>query len=231
LSNDKFAMAETLSDSPVPIIPAVRINTGRDIHKLEYQQLIPDEWFPVFVKPTSWGRGLGCVRCADRATLDAILGLASGSGACMLVQPSAGRVVADLRVVVVAGEIAAMYERIPVDGCHVANLSRGGTARETTSAEQSVRDLVRLVDDRFGLAYVCIDLLRTDSGEMWLSELELDGAVSGLFANPEMVRRVVGRRFQAYAEGLDAHVRRCAASPQLLDQLAVPSGRQGPWTT
>jgi hypothetical protein len=199
----------------VPVIPSVRINTGRDIHKLDYHRLIPDAWFPVFVKPASWGRGLGCARCPDRATLDALLGLASGSGACMLVQPSIGQVVCDLRVAVVAGQIAALYDRIPGEGSHVANVSRGGTARERASAEGPVHDLVRLVNERFDLPYVCIDLLRTASGELWFSELELDGAVSGLFTNPDAVRRVVGGRFTAYAERLDAHLRRGAVNGTL----------------
>ena len=206
-SNDKFATAEALNDSPVPVIPSVRVTTGRDLGRLDYQRLVPDAWFPVFVKPSSWGRGLGCVRCPDRATLDAVLGLASGSGACMLVQPSVGTVVADLRVVVVEGEIVAMYDRMPGDGSHVANVSRGGQVRERTAVPEAVRQLVGLVGDRFGLPYVCVDLLRTDRGELWFSELEADGAVSALFDRPDLVKRVVGGRFRAYAERLDKHLR------------------------
>lgn len=208
--NDKFATAEVLADSPIPIIPSVRVNTGRDVHKLDYHRLIPEDWFPVFVKPASWGRGLGCARCPDRTTLDALLGLASGSGACMLVQPSVGEVISDLRVVVIDGKIAAMYDRIPGNGSHVANVSRGGTARERTSVEPSVQELVELVTERFAVPYVCIDLLRTASGDLWFSELELDGAVSGLFSNAEAVRRVVGGRFESYAAGLEEHLRRRA---------------------
>lgn len=207
LFNDKFATAEVLADSPVRTIPSVRVNTGRDLDRIGYQELVPDEWFPVFVKPASWGRGLGCVRCPDRATLDAVLGLASGSGACMLVQPSVGQVIADLRVVAVEGEIVAMYDRIPGDESHVANVSRGGTIRERTEVEQSVRELVELLHERFALPYLCVDLLRSADGGLWFSELELDGAVSGLFGNPDAVKRVVGGRFRAYAARLDAHLR------------------------
>jgi hypothetical protein len=43
-------------------------------------------------------------------TLDAVLGLAAGSGACMLVQPSVGEVAADVRVVI-EGEIVAVSDR------------------------------------------------------------------------------------------------------------------------
>jgi hypothetical protein len=206
LTNDKFATARELAGSPVPVIPSVRVNAGRDLDRLGYQRLVPDSWFPVFVKPVSWGRGLGCVRCPDRATLDAVLGLASGSAASMLVQPSVGVVTADLRVVAVEGEIVAMYDRIPGSDSHVANVSRGGQVRERDTVEQPVRDLVTLVHRRFDLPYVCVDLLRTAAGELWFSELEADGAVTGLFSDIETVTRVVGGRFRAYADRHDRHL-------------------------
>ncbi|MFI7273046.1 RimK family alpha-L-glutamate ligase [Streptomyces sp. NPDC049879] len=206
LFNDKFATAEALADSPVPLIPSVRVTTGRDLARLDYQRLVPDAWFPVFVKPASWGRGLGCVRCPDRATLDAVLGLASGSGAAMVVQPSLGERLTDLRVVAVEGEIVAMYDRTGSGDSHVANVSRGGSVRERTDVAPEVRALLALVHRRFDLPYVCVDLLRTPDGRLWLSELELDGAVSALFGSPEAVRRVVGGRFLAYAARLAGHL-------------------------
>lgn len=208
LFNDKFATAEALSDSPIPIIPSVRVVAGRDIHKLDYQRLVPDSWFPVFVKPASWGRGLGCVRCGDRATLDAVMGLASGSDATMLIQPSVGEVKADIRVVVIEGEIVAMYDRVPGAQSHVANLSRGGSVVERVTLDAPVDALVRLISRRFDISYLCIDLLMAADGRIWLSELELDGAVSALFGDPEAMKRVVGRRFQTYAERLDRHLSR-----------------------
>lgn len=207
LFNDKFATAEALVDSPVPLIPSVRITTGRDLADLDYQRLVPEGWFPVFVKPASWGRGLGCVRCRDRPTLDAVLGLASGSGTAMVVQPSLGDRLSDLRVVAVEGEIVAAYDRVGGGDSHVANVSRGGTVRERDTVEPAVRELVELVHRRFDLPYVCVDLLRTPDGRLWLSELELDGAVSALFGSPETVRRVVGGRFLAYAVRLADHLR------------------------
>jgi hypothetical protein len=106
----------------------------------------------------------------------------------------------------VEGEIAAMYDRLPGQGAHVANVSRGGETRERTSVESEVHALVDLVHRRFDLPYVCIDLLRTTTGELWFSELEADGAVSGLFGRPESVKRVVGGRFRAYAERHDRHL-------------------------
>jgi hypothetical protein len=214
LLNDKFATAELLRDSPVPVIPSVRVTAGRDLERLGHQELVPDSWFPAFVKPASWGRGLGCVACPDRATLDAVLGLASGAGACMLVQPSVGRVVADTRVVLVEGQVVAAYDRVPGDASHVANVSRGGSVRMRASVERPVHDLAGLVQQRLGLPYVCIDLLRTDDGAIWLSELEPDGAVYGLFDVPGAVDRVVGARFRAYAARLRAHV--SAAAPSSL---------------
>jgi glutathione synthase/RimK-type ligase-like ATP-grasp enzyme len=210
LLNEKYATAEVLADSPIPTIPSVRVPTGRDVYRLAYQRLIPAEWFPVFAKPASWGRGLGCVLCPDRATLDGVLGLAAGSGAAMLVQPSVGRVVADIRVVVVEGGIVAMYDRVPAAGAQVANVSRGATHRLRTSLDAPIDELVQLVQQRFDLPYVCIDLLQADDGRIWLAELEADGAVSSLFGQPELVRQVVGERFRAYSKRLDEHLARVA---------------------
>lgn len=207
LCNDKFATTEALADSPVPVIPSIRVITGRDLDLLTYREMIPDEWFPAFVKPASWGRGVGGVRCPDRSTLDALLGLASGSGATMLVQPSVGDVVADTRVVLVEGEIVAVYDRIGSAGSHVANVSRGGRVEERAGVDGPVHELADLVHRRFDLPYVCIDLLRTADGGLWFSELELDGAVSGLFDDRDAVQRIVGGRFRAYARRLDRHIR------------------------
>ena len=206
--NDKYATAKALVGSPLPLIPSLRLTAGRDIHRLGYQGLVPDDWFPLFVKPASWGRGLGCVLCPDRPTLDAVLGLASGSGAAMLVQPSVGEVVADTRVVAVEGEVVAAYDRVPDQGAHVANVSRGGSTVGRTRVDAAVLDLLSLVQERFDLPYVCVDLLRTADGRMWFSEIELDGAVSALFEEPATVERVVGARFRAYGRRHDAHLRR-----------------------
>lgn len=210
LCNDKFATAEVLADAPVPVIPSVRVITGRDLNLLRYQEMIPDEWFPAFVKPASWGRGLGGVRCPDRATLDALFGLASGSGVTMLVQPSVGDVVADTRVVMVEGEIVAVYDRVGSAGSHVANLSRGGRVTERSGVDGPVRELADLVYRRFDLPYACVDLLRTADGGVWFSELETDGAVAGLFDDQDAVARIVGGRFRAYARRLDAYLSRAA---------------------
>ncbi|GAB3439784.1 ATP-grasp domain-containing protein [Actinophytocola sediminis] len=206
LCNDKFATAQALADSPVPVIPSVRVITGRDLDLLSYRELIPDDWFPAFVKPAYWGKGVGGVRCPDRSTLDALLGLASGSGATMLVQPLVGEVVADTRVVLVEGEIVAVYDRIAAAGSHVANVSRGGRVVERSDVDGPVRELAALVHRRFDLPYVCVDLLRTADGGWWFSELELDGAVAGLFDDQDAVARIVGGRFRAYASRLDRHL-------------------------
>lgn len=206
LCNEKFATAEVLSDSPIPVIPSVRVTTGRDTHRLDYQRLVPDDWFPVFAKPAAWGRGLGCVMCRDRATLDSVMGLASGSGTAMVLQPSVGTVTADIRVVVVEGGIVAMYDRVPAGDSHVSNISRGGSYARRTHLEAPIDALVKLIGSRFDLPYVCIDLLETADGRFWFSELEADGAVSGLFGEPEVMKSVVGGRFLAYGKRLEAHL-------------------------
>jgi glutathione synthase/RimK-type ligase-like ATP-grasp enzyme len=215
LCNDKFATTEALADSPIPVIPSVRVNAGRDLNRLSYQEMIPDDWFPAFVKPASWGRGLGAVRCPDRGSLDALLGLASGSGATMLVQPSVGDVVTDTRVVAVEGEIVFAFDRVGAVGSHVANLSRGGRWEVRSDVEDPVRELVEFVHRRLDLPYECIDVLRTADGGLWFSELEADGSFAGLFGDQDAVARIVGGRFRAYARRHDLHLRRGAAAARI----------------
>lgn len=202
LLNDKYATLNAFADSPVPVIPTVRLTADRDVHRLGHQRLVPDDWFPAFVKPTAWSGGQGCVPCPDRASLEAVLGLAAGSGTGVIVQPRLPDVVADTRVVVVEGEIVAMFDRRPRPGSHVANVSRGGSFAVRHEIEPAVHKLARLVTDRLDLSYVCIDVLRTASGGLWLSELEADGAVSRLLCPPEQVHEVVGARFAAYERRL-----------------------------
>ncbi|MEV0328169.1 hypothetical protein CA850_14400 [Micromonospora echinospora] len=199
LLNDKYATLASFADSPVPVIPTVRLTADRDVHRIGQHRLVPDEWFPVFVKPTAWSGGQGCVPCADRASLEAVLGLAAGSGTGIVVQPCLADVVADTRAIVVEGRIVAAVDRRPKPGSHVANVSRGGSFTVRRDLEPAVHELARMVSDRLDLPYVCIDILRTADGGLWLSELEADGAVSRLLFPPDTVHEVVATRFAAYA--------------------------------
>lgn len=204
LLNDKFATVAAFAGSPIPVIPTARITAGRDVHRFDTRQLVPDEWFPVFVKPTSWSGGQGCVPCDDRPTLDSLLGLASGSGTGVVVQPQLPEVVSDIRVVAVESEIVAVLDRRPRPGAHVANVTRGGSFSVRETIDSRVADLVKLATDRLGLPYLCVDLLETANGDLWLSELEADGAVSRLLCPEELLMHVVGTRFSAYERRLDA---------------------------
>ncbi|MFF8837883.1 RimK family alpha-L-glutamate ligase [Streptomyces sp. NPDC015130] len=203
LLNDKYATLNAFQDSPVPGIPTIRITADRDVHRLRHLNLVPGDWFPVFVKPLSWSGGQGCVSCPDRDSLEAVLGLAAGSGTGVAVQPRLAGVTADIRVVVVEGTIIAMFDRIPRQGSHVANVSRGGSYALRTEIDPRVHELAKLASERLGVSYLCVDLLLAD-GQLWLSEFEADGAVSRLLAPADVVHHVVATRFAAYERRLDA---------------------------
>ncbi|MFC4628734.1 hypothetical protein ACFO6V_10850 [Promicromonospora alba] len=206
LLNDKYATVEALRDSPILTIPSVRITTGRDTPRLDLQSLVPDEWFPVFVKPASWGRGLGCISCPDPASLEGALGLASGSGAPVVVQPRIRDVVADTRVVVVEGMVVSAYDRVPAAEGGVGNVSRGASTRLRTKLEPEVAELASLAYERFKLPYLCIDLLRTGDGQVWLAECEPDGAIAGLFEHGDEADRVLSARLAAYSRAHARHL-------------------------
>ncbi|MFE7132316.1 RimK family alpha-L-glutamate ligase [Streptomyces sp. NPDC057638] len=202
LLNDKYATLNAFQDSPVPPVPTVRLAADRDVHRLGHSRLVPGDWFPVFAKPLSWSGGQGCVVCPDRETLDAVLGLAAGSRSGVAVQPRLDGVSADIRVVAVEGTIVAMFDRIPRQGSTVANVSRGGGYAIRHEIDSRAHDLVKLASDRLGLSYLCVDLLLAD-GELWLSEMEADGAVSRLLAPADVVHHVVATRFAAYERRLE----------------------------
>ncbi|WP_436501659.1 ATP-grasp domain-containing protein [Actinokineospora sp. HUAS TT18] len=208
LLNDKFATVAAFADSPVPPIPTARITADRDVHRFDTARVVPDDWFPVFVKPTSWSGGQGCVPCADRSTLDSLLGLASGSATGVVIQPQLPEVVSDIRVVAVDSQIVAILDRRPRKGSHVANVTRGGSFSVRETIDPRVHDLVKLATERLDLSYLCIDLLETATGELWLSELEADGAVSRLLCPEDLLYHVIGTRFSAYERQLDAKAAR-----------------------
>ncbi|MFD3539188.1 RimK family alpha-L-glutamate ligase [Streptomyces sp. NPDC058662] len=203
LLNDKYATLNAFLDSPVPVVPTIRLAADRDVHRLRHLNLVPNDWFPVFVKPLSWSGGQGCVACPDRDSLEAVLGLAAGSRTGVAIQPRLAGVTADIRVVAVEGTIVAMFDRIPRQGSHVANVTRGGSYSVRTEIDPRVHDLVKLAARRLGVAYLCVDLLLAD-GTLWLSEFEADGAVSRLLAPADLVHHVVATRFAAYERRLDA---------------------------
>ncbi|MEU3744657.1 MULTISPECIES: RimK family alpha-L-glutamate ligase [Streptomyces] len=203
LLNDKYATLNAFQDSPVPVVPTIRLAADRDVHRLRHLSLVPNDWYPVFVKPLSWSGGQGCVACPDRDSLEAVLGLAAGSRTGVAIQPRLPQVAADIRVVSVEGTVIAMFDRIPRQGSHVANVSRGAGYAVRTEIDPRVHELAKLASNRLGVSYLCIDLLLAD-GQLWLSEFEADGAVSRLLAPADLVHHVVATRFAAYERRLDA---------------------------
>lgn len=197
--NDKLAALLFLRGCPVPPIPTARVVPGRDLDERDLDRLVDGFSFPVVVKPSNWGSGLGVTLARDRADLRALLGLASGAECPMVVQPFLGHAIEDYRIFFVRGKPHTVAPRSPRPGDFVANVARGGASR-ITDLPVELEAACDFVARAIALPYFCVDFIY-DGRSYWLSEVELDGAVA-VYLDRERLPTVLYDRFLAYA---DAH--------------------------
>ncbi|MFE2726735.1 RimK family alpha-L-glutamate ligase [Kitasatospora sp. NPDC059327] len=202
IGNDKLATLLHLAGSPVPPIPSVRIGTGRDIAKHQYEVALGGMTYPAIVKPSGWcgGGGINLARGAE--DLRGLASLAQGGDTTLVVQPYLGDGTVDYRVYVVAGEPYAVMRRIPEPGSPVANASRGGRM-EFPPVPAELAAATAWFAERLPMPFFCVDFL-FDGERYWFSELEPDGVIAPDFDDPRrtLQRDITRARFTAYR---DAH--------------------------
>jgi hypothetical protein len=214
IANDKLATILYLKDSPVPVIPTVRIGTGRDVAKHGYEVALEHLSYPVIVKPTGWCGGGGVNLARNREDLRGLASLAQGGDTALVVQPYLGDGTVDYRVYVIDGHPYAVAKRTPEPGSVVANASRGGSMQFTPMPAE-LAEATAYVAARLPVPFFCVDFLH-DGERFWLSEVEPDGVVIPDTADPDrpLQRDVTRARFAAYQR---AHAR------WLVDAATVPT--------
>jgi glutathione synthase/RimK-type ligase-like ATP-grasp enzyme len=201
--NDKLATLLVLRDSPIPVIPTVRIGTGRDLGFRLYEPVLERLRFPAIVKPTGWCAGWGICMARDLEDLRGLLSLAQGGETSLAVQPYLGAGTVDLRVFLVDGEPHSVVKRSPAPGGYVGSLGRGGTA-EYVPVPPELVEALHYFAEKIPIPFLCVDFL-FDGERYWFSEIEPDGAIFCPDPSSEVARAqqrsIIEARFRAYRRG------------------------------
>jgi hypothetical protein len=209
IANDKLATILYLKDSPIPVIPTVRIGTGRDVAKYGYEVALAHLTYPVIVKPAGWCGGGGVNLASSGEELRGLASLAQGGDTTLVVQPYLGDGTVDYRIYVIDGRPYAVVKRTPEPGSLVANASRGGSM-EYVPMPAELAEATAYFAERLPIPFFCLDFLH-DGERFWFSELEPDGVILPDFTDPDRTRQrdITRARFAAYRS---AHARWLAAS-------------------
>ncbi|MFI6642981.1 RimK family alpha-L-glutamate ligase [Streptomyces sp. NPDC050504] len=200
---DKAATLLHLADSPVPLLPTVRVGSGREAMTGHYDAALEALSYPLIVKPAYWGMGLGVAVAHNVHDLRGMIGLAGGSDTALVVQPYFPGV-RELRVYIVDGRAHTVLQGSKDGYCLMVTKTVGGRhERAYTPLPDELADAVAHAVARFpGVPYFTLDFIH-DGERHWISEVELDGAV-GFGTDAEQNRaaaELIGARFRAYAEG------------------------------
>lgn len=200
---DKLATILFLKDSPVPVIPTVRIGPGRDLGFHLHEPALRRVTFPAIVKPTGWCAGWGVNLAKDAEAVQGLLSLAQGGETPLAIQPYLGPDTVDLRVYLVDGEPHTVAQRSPAPEGYVGSLGRDGRAQYAPLPAELAEPL-KWFAAKIPIPYLCVDFL-FDGDRYWFSEIEPDG---GIFCpdpqSPtarERQRSIIEARFRAYRRG------------------------------
>lgn len=209
IGEDKVATMLHLAACPVPLLPTVRIGSGRDAMAGHYQRALDSLRYPMIVKPACWGMGLGVTRVDNVHDLRGVIGMAGGSGTPVVVQPylEGAR---DGRVYVVDGVAHTVLQGVKDGYCLAVTKAIGGRhERGYTGLPPELASAVAYAATRLDTPYFTLDFLR-HGDRYWISEIELDGAVA-FTGDPEGDRiagELVRSRFRAYLNGHAAWISR-----------------------
>ncbi|HEX6681908.1 MAG TPA: hypothetical protein VF062_03905 [Candidatus Limnocylindrales bacterium] len=223
IANDKLTTLLYFADSPVPVIPTVRIGIGRDTGKHGYEVALGNLTYPAIVKPAGWCGGGGVNVAHSAEDLRGIATLAQGGDTTLVAQPYLGDGTIDYRVYVIDGKPHDyVLRRTPHPGSPVSNASRGGImdfprvpvqlaevteyfANKLPIGGEVSRVAGRrhdISDSSLPIPFFCIDFLY-DGQRFWFSELEPDGVIAPDFDDPHRIiqRDIVRARWTAYRDG------------------------------
>ena len=207
LTNDKAATLAYVYDDTIAKLgirrpPTVRLTYRRNPAGRSLADLLAAGGIelPAFVKPTSWAAGQGANIASSMRELESLLSLSGGGVTPLVVQRHLGLEHSDVRIFVIDGRVSASLIRRPAKGSHVANVSAGNPCVFEAPRTDAVLRAAEHVARRLDVPYVTVDFI-DDGKDVWLSEIELDGAVPP--GMPEG-KRIAEERFGAYLRRLEA---------------------------
>lgn len=207
LTNDKAATLAYLYDDEVAKLgirrtPTVRLTYRRNPSGRSTAELLARAGieFPVFVKPTSWAAGQGANIASNMRQLESLLSLSGGGVTPLVVQRHLGSDHSDTRVFVIDGRAAATLVRRPAAGSHVSNVTAGNLGVFEPPRSPLVIEAAEHIARRLDVPFIAVDFI-DDGTDLWLSEVELDGAAPP--GAPEATH-IAEQRFRAYLRRLEA---------------------------
>jgi glutathione synthase/RimK-type ligase-like ATP-grasp enzyme len=214
IGRDKLATMLFLAECPVPLLPTVRIGTGRLAMSGHYDIALAGMDYPLIVKPAYWGMGLGVSVVRNIHDLRGVIGLAGGSETALVIQPYLGQV-QEGRVYVIDGAPHTILRGEKDGYCFTATRVVGGRHhREYVDALPDLEPAVEFAASKLRTRYFTLDFLY-DGERYWISEIEPDGAV-GFSQNQQqaaVAERIVHDRFSTYLQGHAEWLRRENRTP------------------
>jgi pimeloyl-ACP methyl ester carboxylesterase len=202
IGEDKAATVLHLAGCPVPLLPTVRVGSGREAMSGHYDAAFAKLSYPMIVKPAYWGMGLGVSVVHNVHDLRGVIGLAGGSDTAMVAQPYLPGVY-ERRAYVINGRTHTVLQGVKDGYCLMSTKALGGRhERGYADLPPELSDAVAYVAARVPTPYFALDFL-FDGERHVISEIELDGAVA-FNGDPEQDRvatSIVRDRFAAYAAG------------------------------
>jgi hypothetical protein len=202
VANDKLATLLYFRDSPIPVVPTVRIGTGRDTGKYDYEAALEHLTYPAIVKPAGWCGGGGVNLARSREEIRGLASLAQGGDTSLVIQPYLGDGTIDYRVYVIDGKAHDQaLRRTPHPGSPVSNAGRGGEM-DFLRVPAELAEATEYFARKLPIPFFCIDFLH-DGERFWFSELEPDGVIAPDFHDPErrIQTDITRARFTAYRNG------------------------------
>ncbi len=203
IGNDKLSTLLFFSDSPVPVIPTIRIGTGPDVGKHVYEVALDTMTYPAIVKPSGWCGGGGVNLANSSEDIRGLATLAQGGDTTLVVQPYLGHGTIDYRVYVIDGKAYPhVLRRTPEPGSPVSNASRGGIMDFPPTPPELIEATETYFAKKLPIPFYCIDFLH-DGERFWFSEMEPDGVIAPEFDDPNrtMQRDIIRGRWDAYRDG------------------------------
>jgi glutathione synthase/RimK-type ligase-like ATP-grasp enzyme len=174
IDDDKLLTVQQPWAAGLPTVPTTRLSTRHFVVLDDFVD--PDTiTYPVLVKPSSWGGGMGVLRADSRPVLEAALQLAASSEIPMVLQPWVPDLVADCRVYCIGERPVRAMMRRAQGASFASNVFQGGSSQLIDVPDQLVGPATAVAEG-IGLPYVCVDFLLTEDG-FFLSEVEMDGTL------------------------------------------------------
>jgi glutathione synthase/RimK-type ligase-like ATP-grasp enzyme len=193
VANDKLLTYLQPFAADIPWLPTVRIMT-RQFVSLSHHVDPKTISYPVILKPTSWGGGMGVFRCQNQQELEALLYFATAAELSMMIQPCLEGFT-DVRVFCIDGEPFMSAQRVPTPTPLPGQVSRGQAKPQFFSVPEQLIEPAAKVARSLSLPYVCVDFL-VSGHEFWLSELEPNGWMGNERSREQ--EAILQARFRAY---------------------------------